>query len=249
MATAEGNHWWYRALHNLVLNTLMTHLDSKEIRILDAGCGTGGLLQKLTSAGYKNVTGFDLSDYALDWCVRRGLSVQKFSLMDLDLFEAPKKYDAIISNDTLCYLSLPEQYRFINSSLNRLNLGGVLIMNLPALNAFRGTHDLAVGIMHRFNRAQVGNLASANGLEIVSDRYWPVFLSPVIFAVRSCQRVWQARGAKRAVQSSLKSDLRLHSAIVNDVLYYLTISEFCFSIPSHFGSSLFVVLKKSSKTM
>ena len=101
MAKVEKSHWWYRTLHNLVLDTLKSHFDSKEIRLVDAGCGTGGLIQKLTTAGYVNATGFDISEHAIAWGERRGLPVTTWSLTDLGSFNAPEQYDAIISNDTL----------------------------------------------------------------------------------------------------------------------------------------------------
>lgn len=243
MAKVEKSHWWYRTLHNLVLDTLKSHFDSKEIRLVDAGCGTGGLLLKLTTAGYRNATGFDVSEHAIAWCERRGLPVTIWSLTDLGSFNTSEKYDAIISNDTLCYLKLPEQLCFFDSAFNRLGLGGILIMNLPALNAFRGTHDNAVGILQRFSHIEIGRAALTSGFEIVSYRYWPFLLSPIIYAVRKLQRFSQARGAKRAAMS----DLRLYSAMTNYALYYLTSLEFISSMPPPFGSSLFVVLRKSLK--
>lgn len=243
MAKVEKSHWWYRTLHHLVLDTLERHFNSKEIRVVDAGCGTGGLLQKLTTAGYRNSTGFDVSEHAIAWCERRGLPVTIRRLTDLDSFNTSEKYDAIISNDTLYYLSLPEQTRFFDSAFNRLGIGGIFIMNLPALNSFRGTHDIAVGIRHRFSHIEIGRAALTSGFEIVSYRYWPFLLSPIIYAVRKLQRFSQSRGAKKAV----KSDLRLHSAMTNHALYYLTSLELIFPLSSPFGSSLFVVLRKSLK--
>lgn len=243
MAKVEKSHWWYRTLHNLVLDTLKSNFDSKKIRLVDAGCGTGGLIQKLTTAGYVNATGFDVSEYAIAWGELRGLPVTTWCLTDLGSFNAPEQYDAIISNDTLYHLSLPEQLRFFDGAFNRLDPGGILIMNLPALNTFRGTHDAAVGILHRFSHIEIGRVALASGFEIVSYRYWPFLLSPIIYTVRKCQRFLQARAAKKTI----KSDLRLHSAITNHALYYLTSLELIFPLSSPFGSSLFVVLRKSLK--
>jgi len=42
MADVEMDHWWYQTLHSQVLNILEAVFPTKNISILDAGCGTGG---------------------------------------------------------------------------------------------------------------------------------------------------------------------------------------------------------------
>lgn len=44
MAKAERNHWWYRNLHYLVLDTIKNRFSRRDIAIIDAGCGTGGVI-------------------------------------------------------------------------------------------------------------------------------------------------------------------------------------------------------------
>ena len=47
MAEAEGVHWWYRTLHQMILSTLREFAHAETEPIIDAGCGTGGLIQFL----------------------------------------------------------------------------------------------------------------------------------------------------------------------------------------------------------
>ena len=65
MAEAEGKHWWYRSLHERVLRTIQKQFASRDIDILDAGCGTGGLLSYLRDNGFTNLQGFDISEFAV----------------------------------------------------------------------------------------------------------------------------------------------------------------------------------------
>ena len=241
MAEVETNHWWYRILHSLVLESIERELMSPNIHVLDAGCGTGGLIHSLKAAGYRQVKGFDLSPIAVDICQKKGLDVQLGSLNDIATIQAPSKFDVIISNDTLYYLSADQQSAFFKNANIRLNRGGLLMMNMPALAAFRGTHDRAVGILHRFNRLEVKELIKSAGFEALTLRYWPFSLSPAIFVVRAWQRL------KYDPASLIKplSDLKSHSVLLNTLLYRLIRLEIRLARNTPFGSSLFTVLRRT----
>ena len=241
MAEVESNHWWYRILHSLVLESIERELMSPNIHILDAGCGTGGLIHSLKAASYRQVKGFDLSPIAVDICQKKGFDVQLGSLNDIATIQAPSKFDVIISNDTLYYLSADQQSAFFKNANIRLNRGGLLMMNMPALAAFRGTHDRAVGILHRFNRLEVKELIQSAGFEALTLRYWPFSLSPAIFVVRAWQRL------KYDPASLIKplSDLKSHSVLLNTLLYRLIRLEIRLARNTPVGSSLFTVLRRT----
>ena len=83
MARVEQEHWWYRSLHRLVLESIRSHTRGYDISILDAGCGTGGLMLYLQQQGYTHLKGFDLSQDAVDICRSRGLPAEQFALSDM----------------------------------------------------------------------------------------------------------------------------------------------------------------------
>src|SRR6478735_6940289 len=47
MNTLEGGFWWYRALHAVVAQRLLQLQLPAGAAVLDAGCGTGGMLKYL----------------------------------------------------------------------------------------------------------------------------------------------------------------------------------------------------------
>ena len=57
MYNLETNFWWYKILHELVDFTISKNKKEGEIKILDAGCGTGRMMQILHK--YVLVYGFD----------------------------------------------------------------------------------------------------------------------------------------------------------------------------------------------
>ncbi len=241
MALVEGTHWWYKALHMKCLKVLKNNGCEPRIKILDAGCGTGGLMAYLKDRGYSHIEGFDLSEIAIQHCLNRGLHVWKQDLKVLNVDCNEKGYDAIFSCDTLYYLSEQESRVFFDNCYELLNDGGLLVVNIPALQAFSGIHDIAVGIRKRFKRKEILNQFDSNKYEVLQDKYWPFILSPLIYLVRLFQRMLLACG----LVTKIKSDVKLPSKWINYLLIVLCDFEennVASIVP--FGSSIFLVLRK-----
>jgi SAM-dependent methyltransferase len=242
MAQAERRLWWYRALHRLVLNALLRHPPQRDARILDAGCGTGGLLLFLREHGFRNLAGFDVSSDAIAICRERGLPVQPGDLRDIARLSSPETLDAIVSNDTLYFFSAEQQAEILKAFYRALLPGGLLILNLPALEAFRGIHDLRVGITKRFTKAQAQTLVSDAGFSVVEIMFWPFLLSPVIYLARLAQRRRLARG-----DVPIRSDLDATPSAMNRILEALVRCENALLPIKPFGSSLFLVARKGDE--
>ena len=237
MDGVEGKHWWYKSLHKLVLNSIESNFNSKEINILDAGCGTGGLLEYLRSKNYNNISGYDLSKDAVELSNQKGLNTIELDLIDYQ--NTDKKYDVIISNDTMYFFNLEEQKRILDEFYLSLNRGGILILNLPSFNAFGGIHDKAVGVENRFNAKMVDDMIDNDKFEIIQKTYWPFLLSPLIYLVRLAQRVQ----LKNNSNVRYVSDIDVPPEIINNTLYSIITLENKYIKRKPFGSSLFLVLR------
>jgi SAM-dependent methyltransferase len=240
MAKVEGELWWYRTLHGLTLGAIEKQFGSdRNIHILDMGCGTGGLLMYLKTKGYQNVQGFDISEDAVRICQGRGLDVKLGNLLDAQSLINNTGLSVIVSNDTLCYLTHQQMEQVVQTLAGKLASGGLLLMNLPALDAFGGIHDKAVGIIHRFDSSDAARLVNSSGLELLGKRYWPFSLSPLIYLIRLIQRGQMKKGHFQE-----ESDVELPNRVVNSLLYGLVSAELRLIRSGLFGSSLFVVLRK-----
>ena len=71
LRAVEDEHWWFRALNDLVFRTFDSRLRGGDSVILDAGCGTGGLMARLAPLG--RVEGVDASPVAVELARARGL--------------------------------------------------------------------------------------------------------------------------------------------------------------------------------
>ena len=130
MALVEDHHWWYQALHRLVLSSIQQYFpDNKEIKIVDAGCGTGGLLEFLKKSQYQNIPGFDLSQHAVKICRERGLDVVQRKIQHIKKHYCDHSLDVIISCDVLYFLSLQEREKLISDCFDLLKENGLLIIN------------------------------------------------------------------------------------------------------------------------
>lgn len=248
MAAFERDHWWYRTLHHFIHKTIREAFGSgRNISILDAGCGTGGTLLYLKNRGYKDIAGFDISELAVDVCRKRNLDVIREDIRSAGGRFASESKDVIVCTDILYFLAENETAAVLRNLASLLKHNGILIVNVPALRAFRGTHDIAVGIKRRFSKRDAINFFSAAGLTIERMYYWPFFLSLPIFFTRLFQRI-RIRVTKRITgekADAAVSDLKEYPEIVNTGLFYFNrIEAKLFGNVRLFGSSLFVCARR-----
>lgn len=242
MRHTEDTLWWYRVLNKQVVAAIRKRFPDRppgDLKILDAGCGTGGLLRHLISQGYTQCRGFDLSEVAVELATDTGLDVVK-----LDLREGPSrfrdtKFDVVISNEVLYYLPANERGPTLGNYRGLLEQGGLMIMNLAAGMKYKGIHDVAVGISDRVEPRQFRSVIEGSGFQIRRQKRWPLFLAPAIYAARAMQRRRLRAGMK---PEEIESDVRPMHPIPNGVFYGLARASTLLPWPSA-GSSVFYVLE------
>ena len=243
MYEVEQKLWWYQVLQNRILSQINKHFKAfnPDLKILDAACGTGGLLSFLREKGYKNITGFDYSQHAIDFSLERNLNVSFGDLKNVDAFLPEETFDVICCNDALYFLSDTEIINALSSFKKRLNKNGIILINIHAFEAFSGTHDLAVGSSRRFTFADFEQYFKSVDLRVEYKTYWPFFLSLPIWLVRSWQK-YQIRNSKiNAIDPD--SDVSYPGDIINGLLRVVMSFENTLLPSAPFGSSLFMVLK------
>lgn len=243
MFQLEGQLWWYRSLHARVEQALQSQFNGRrDIRILDAGCGTGGMLDFLRRRGYRHLRGIDGSVDAVAFCKERGFSVTLIDLMNLAYFEPDTHYDAIICNDVFCYFTEADLPPLLSALAHRLKPAGILVSNNNAFKAFEGQHDIAVGILRRFVLADFQKLMPEAGLQLQHATYWSFLLSPMILLMRQWQRLQLTLGWQKPEDA--QSDVYLPSSWLNETLYRIAQTEQKLLRRTPFGSSLFMVVDR-----
>ncbi|WP_031528270.1 class I SAM-dependent methyltransferase [Dyadobacter crusticola] len=243
MYEVEKQLWWYQILHGRVLSQIQKQFgqENKSVEILDAACGTGGLLSFLRENGYHDLTGFDYSRHAIDFAGERKLNVSFGDLRNVHSFQPGETFDVICCNDALYFLSDEEIVNALQNFRSRLRVNGLVLINIHAFEAFSGIHDLAVGSQRRFTISDFEKYSKAAGLKIAHNTYWPFLLSLPILAVRQWQK-YQIK-SKAINVDEVDSDVKYPGDLINSILRTVTKTESALLGKAPFGSSLFMAMR------
>lgn len=213
LAQIEHRHWWHGGMRALALAMLQQPYQQRhDLRILDAGCGTGGnvsFLQRFANQGGR-VVGLDLAALALHlaaparagWLVRGSV---------LELPFAAGSFDLVTSFDVLYHRGVPDERPALCEARRVLDEGGRLLIRLPAYEFLRGKHDKAVHTRRRYSARDVRALLTAAGFVVERLSYINTLLFPIPLVQRTLERAFPS--LERA-----ESDLSPPSPLVNALL-------------------------------
>lgn len=206
LAEVEDSMWYFRALHAHVRRELASALPhGKPARILDAGCGTGGLIRRLVAEHANWVwTGVDVAPEACALARERcGATILEAKAEALPFGE--NEFDAIVSADVLYHVD--DDGAALREFFRVLRPGGVVVINVPAYRWLWSYHDEATQARRRYARGEVGEKMRAAGFGAVRATHWNMLPLPLVIVRR-----------KLLPAPSGGSDVRLYPAAVEAVL-------------------------------
>ena len=208
MYRVELFHWWYRGMGAITRTILAQCIrPGNDLRILDAGCGTGGAMATCLS-GLGQVTGVDLSTGALGFCRKRGFS--SLACASVDRLPFPSGFfNVITSFDVLYERSVQDDRDSVKELARLLVPSGFLLLRLPAYDWLRGQHDEVVHTARRYTTGSVAELLQAGGLIVRLLSYANTFLFPLALVKRLIERLGPAHPAR--------SDLSLRLGPLNGI--------------------------------
>jgi len=105
---------------------------NSESRIVDVGCGYGRNLRMLINAGFENVIGVEINTEIIKENIRRNLPC-----MSVDEFNsAAENCDVILMSHVIEHFSPFNLKEFIDGYLDRLNVGGYLVVATPLMSDY-----------------------------------------------------------------------------------------------------------------
>lgn len=227
--------WYFHALNRRVVHWLRTTLPAGAARVLDAGCGTGGLIKSIHGADSAwRATGLDFMPVACELARERtGAEIVQGSITALPFGDAA--FDAIVSCDVVCQVA--DGGRALREFARCVRAGGVVIVNVPAYRGLWSYHDDACETQHRYTRVELVGLFRGAGLEVIFASYANCLPLPFIWARRKLFR--PARPT---------SDVQLYPRTVEAAFAALAAAEFAWQrvgFASPAGSSVFVVGRRA----
>lgn len=170
-----SRHFWF-AQRRRILEHLIDKYNLKNSLVLDTGAGTG-----IDLGLFSNAIGSDIDTYGLMYALK-----QDKPLINCDAQALPVKsgsIDCILSMDLLGSVGL-ETEKVFDEYYRVLKAGGIVIMNLPALQFMYSGHDIAVGNARRFNRPMLKRMAGISRFRPEEIFYWNSLLLPLVMGKR-----------------------------------------------------------------
>jgi SAM-dependent methyltransferase len=237
MAAVEDRHWWYGGMRAIAAALLdEVYGGRRDLRILDAGCGTGANVRFLRR--YGAVTGLDLAPEALALAGAQSPGVlARGSVLALPYRDAA--FDLVTSFEVLYHRAVPDERAALGEAWRVLRPGGRLLIRLPAFELLRGRHDEAVHGRRRYTAGQVRALLEQSRFRVERTSYVNSILLPLPLAQRLVERVLPERDLDEH-----SSDLNMLPEPLNEIMRWPMAAEAAWLARGHsFPAGLSVICR------
>lgn len=238
MAQIEDRFWWFVAKRRILRSLIHrfgdqgTSAPSDRPKLLDIGCGTGGLLRDM-SDGYE-VHGLDSADAAREACAKRGFETKPCWLPD-DLPAEEGGFDACVMSDVLEHVE--DDAGSVKAAARKLKPGGIMVCTVPAHMWLWTKRDEHHHHFRRYSRKEYEGIFEDAGLEPVVVSWYMTHLMPLMLLQRVAAMLTRDKGA---------GDLQIPMAPLNGALRMAFASERSWigRFPMPFGASLISVHRR-----
>ena len=189
MHAVEDRMWWYRGLRRLVVDQLTRALSNAQAAgpVLDAGCGTGGMLNAMgPDVAGRPTIGLEYDPVAAGMAASKaGRPVVSGSVNEMPLRDGVLA--AYVSLDVLCHAKVDPTCA-LKEAHRCLGPGAIALFNLPAYSWMLSAHDRRVHNARRFTRGEARALVAAAGFRVLRASYWNTLLFPLMLLHRMVER-------------------------------------------------------------
>jgi SAM-dependent methyltransferase len=232
---ASLDHFWMKSR----FRELESRLTKENIgsRLLEIGCGHGAVIKQFEDRFDVEVDGCDLNILALNQ-----IKETRGRVLCLDIFDKPKdllgKYDGVILLDVIEHID--NDLVFLENSLTYAKNGGLIIINVPALNSLFSKYDTEAGHKRRYNKRMIRELFTICNIEEVSVSYWGFSLIPIAVLRKIILNFVKK---ERIISSGFKTP----NQTVNKVLNWILVLENKFIKSPIIGTSLLAIGRVNRK--
>lgn len=232
---ASVKHFWIRRRF-AVLRKLANNLIVKARSIAEVGCGNGLLQKQIEDSFKREVSGFDLNEFALS-CNNSSISpVYCYDILQRDP-TLSQRFDLILLFDVLEHIS--DEAGFLDALKFHLAPGGSVIINVPAGQWAYSQYDRAAGHVRRYSIDTLRDSVKASNFSVYKWSYWGLPLLPSLIL----RTLWLS--GKRDQSEVIQSGFDSRSVLINSIMNGISQCEF---LPQKLiGTSLMAVLQADSK--
>jgi SAM-dependent methyltransferase len=233
LAEVEDAMWYFPALNQRMLLPLRDWR-GKSANVLDAGCGTGGLIRFLQQKEPDwLITGLDYSELACSLARERtDATILEGSITDLPFPD--RHFDIVVCADVISQVE--DAGKALSEFARVLKRGGMVVINVAAYEWMWSYHDDTCETKHRFRRSKLLKMIRISGLNPEVASYANMLIFPFVIARR-----------KIFLPASPTSDVKTYSPFVENV--FGSLAQFEHQLISHggslpTGSSVFIAARK-----
>lgn len=171
---ASLDHFWMKSRFRAIESRLAKEKIGPTF--IEIGCGHGAVIKQFEDRFNVEVDGCDLNMLALNQ-IKETIG----RIFCLDIFDKPKelldKYDGVLLLDVIEHID--NDLFFLENSLAYVKEGGLVIINVPALNTLFSKYDTSAGHKRRYNKKMMRELFAKCNIDEVSISYWGLSLIPI----------------------------------------------------------------------
>ncbi|MEI7603843.1 MAG: class I SAM-dependent methyltransferase [bacterium] len=236
MYNCEDKMWWYDSLRH-VLKYWINKEGRKDLKILDAGCGTGKNIESFSKLDFIT-EGIEFSQDAIELCKNRGIkNIKQGSITNIIFPDST--FDITLCIDVIGILDDKDRKIAIDELLRVTKSNGIIIMHSAAHEFLRSQHDEVCNLKKRFTKKEYEALFENTNISIIKSSYRYFLLSPLIITYKIVKKFL----GKNKIP---KSDQNVPIYPINILFKILMRIEDFFGryINYPFGSSIFIIVRK-----
>jgi len=213
-----NQHWWWRARQRFVLDQIRRlHRTHSIGQVLDIGCGDGLLFDQMSKFG--EVRGIEPDERLIspDGPWRSRIQIAPFG----PDYASDRRFDLILMLDVLEHIE--DHFGALRKVHSLLNVGGLVLLTVPALPKLWSAHDVANCHFRRYTRASMREALAAAGLESMSLQYFFGWTVLPMMMRRLMNPGTPVNGKNGSAGDSYS--VRIPPAPVNRAMYWLSVLE------------------------
>lgn len=230
MYRQEDSYWWFLAKRRFIGAILPKRL--RNLKILDIGCGTGGLTHFISKWG--QVTAIEPAGEAYKYLKKRNI---RYLPITFDKYQEKKKFDLVCFFDVLYHQNIDDDEKEIAKAYKHLKPGGLLLITDCALPFLFGLHDRVMCARERYYLKDLSKKVTSAGFKIQKASYMYFFVFPFFVIMRLFQKF------------STKETITPLPKIINNILLALCTIEarYLTHVTYPIGSSVIILAKRPNK--